>query len=158
MKKTTLLILAALTVSTTAMAAELYRWTDADGRVHYTDMPPPSAAAVNTETKRTYTETPAPALSYAMRKTAADFPVTLYTSENCGVYCDNARALLQERGIPFTEKKILTEDERSAFKKLFNDNDLLPSAMVGVRQLVGFETGTWNTLLDKVGYPPAAAN
>ncbi len=44
MRKAIVKSLAALTcvVATGAAAAEIYKWTDADGRVHYSDAPPPN--------------------------------------------------------------------------------------------------------------------
>lgn len=38
------LILAALLLTITAQAASIYKWTDARGRVHYSDTPPPRGA------------------------------------------------------------------------------------------------------------------
>jgi len=45
------LLMVALAFSHPGTAAELYRWTDADGRVHFSDRPPP-AAEVPAEVER----------------------------------------------------------------------------------------------------------
>ena len=155
MKKTVFLVLA-ITLSSIVSADQLYRWTDADGHVHYTDKPPPTDAK-EAEKKQIQDNAPAPTLSYATRKAAAGFPVTLYTSSGCGQYCDDAREFLQQRGIPFTEKQLSTEEDRAAFKQLFNGNENIPAVSAGSRQLVGFEAGQWNELLDRVGYPRTPA-
>jgi hypothetical protein len=43
------LVLAVLAVSQALSAAELYRWTDADGRVHFSDRPPAAEATTGVE-------------------------------------------------------------------------------------------------------------
>lgn len=45
MKKTAAFLLA-LTISGAAVAAQVYKWTDADGKVHYSNMPPPAGTKV----------------------------------------------------------------------------------------------------------------
>jgi len=163
MKKTFFFLLAIIVFPLNAQAAELYRWVDADGKVHYTDTRPPSDAR-DARVTRVPQQAVAPeetqasaTTSYATQQAATNFPVTLYTSPSCADYCENARKLLNQRGIPFTEKQLQTEEERSAFLQLFNDQDMLPSATVGSRQLSGYEVNMWNALLDKVGYPAAPA-
>src|SRR5260221_9722335 len=86
-------------------AAGLYKWVDKDGRVQYSDTPPPSGSgAKNVEQRRmqgnVIQSNEAP---YALQQTMKNFPVTLWAND-CGEYCNKARALLNERGIPFTEK------------------------------------------------------
>ena len=44
-----------------AASAELYRWVDENGRVHYSDTPPPPNAKVEKETKKPQRPTAAPA-------------------------------------------------------------------------------------------------
>jgi hypothetical protein len=46
------LLLAALSGLPAAAQAELYRWVDAEGRVHYTDTPPPPNARKSEELQR----------------------------------------------------------------------------------------------------------
>lgn len=134
-----------------AQAERLYRWTDEQGRVHYTDKPPPAQAKDAKET-RVFAGRPDTSLPFSVRQAAADFPVTLYTAENCKP-CEDAKALLAQRGIPFAEQVIRSEEDFNAFKALFQGNEQVPAATVGARQLAGFERTTWNALLDKAGYP-----
>jgi hypothetical protein len=96
-------------------------------------------------------------LSYEAQKAAQDFPVTLFTSTDCKAECDNARAFLRKRGIPFSENPIATPDDVAAFKKRFGvDSVFLPSMTVGNQKQQGFEEGAWNSLLDSAGYPSTA--
>ena len=44
MKVPCALFLLPLFLANVASAAEMYRWVDADGKVHYTDTPPPTTA------------------------------------------------------------------------------------------------------------------
>ena len=100
-----------------AQAGELYRWTDAKGNVYYGDVPPADATQVEV---MTYSAAPTPseALSYEMRRAQQNFPVTLYVADNCGEYCSQARSLLSKRGIPFSEKMLITQEEIDAAAKL----------------------------------------
>lgn len=45
MKKTAVLLLA-LIISGVAVGAQVYKWTDAEGKVHYSNMPPPAGTKV----------------------------------------------------------------------------------------------------------------
>ncbi len=94
--------IAAITVAGGAFAqAQVYRYTDADGRVVYSDRPP-TTAVKNLQTKKlgsNFISTSEP--GYAAALAAERFPVTLYTFQ-CGEACQNAESLLNKRGVPFT--------------------------------------------------------
>lgn len=134
-----------------ASAAKIYQWTDEQGRVQYSDRPPP----INTpsQEKRVFSGSPDETPGYVVRRASEDFPVTLYTSADCGTLCDNARNLLKARGIPFSEKVLATEDDGKAFEGVFGSSPQVPAATVGRQQLKGFSASSWNSLLDLAGYP-----
>lgn len=136
----------------TAGAAEMFRWVDADGKVHYTDAPPPPTAK-NVQQKKLGDKAGSGAqMPYALQQAVKNFPVTLYSSA-CGDACTSARALLSKRGIPFTEKnpeKNAADSE--ALKKLIGA-PVVPVLIVGADILKGFDEGRWNGTLDLVGYP-----
>lgn len=134
-----------------ASATKIYQWTDEQGRVQYSDRPPP----INTpaQEKRVFSGSPDDTPGYVVRRASEDFPVTLYTSADCGTPCDNARDLLKGRGVPFTEKVLATADDGKAFETVFGTAPLVPAATVGRQQLKGFSAGSWNSLLDLAGYP-----
>ena len=74
---------------------------DADGRVVYSDKPPP-ADARNAQAKRIGRNSiETSELSFATQQAQERFPVTLYTF-SCGVVCDTAQGLLNKRGVPHT--------------------------------------------------------
>ncbi len=154
----------------TAQAQTTYRWVDpATGRTVISDMPPPPAIKkveisrggyveqVDKAAASTTNNAPAASTSYAVRQVAAKYPVTLYTSVNCGATCQTGRDLLNKRGIPFTEKVLQTTEEIDAFRKATgSDSPMLPTVLVGKEVSRGFESGAWNSLLDMAGYPKTA--
>ena len=143
----------AVTTSSTVLAQDVvYRWLDQKGEVHYTDTPPPKDAREVTMRKTAATST-AKELPYLVRQAAANFPVTLYVADGCGPLCTQAKELLNFRGIPFTEKVIASQEDLDEMKKTFNGSAQVPSALVGERQLSGFDASSWNSLLDNAGYP-----
>lgn len=138
-------------------AAQLYRWVDADGKVHYTDKPPPKDAK-DIEKKRVNTATDAVPLPYAVQQAAKTFPVTLYSAD-CGAPCDQARALLEKRGVPYSERNAADPEVQAELKKVTGSQDVdVPVLQVGRASVVkGWESGQWNTALDAAGYPKTAA-
>ena len=130
-------------------AQTAYRWVDAQGRVHFSDQPPPNTQ--NVETKNYSPNQNDPTLPYTLRKVAADFPVVLFTAPDCS-YCDEARTLLTQRGIPFSEQSLTSQETADSYEKRFGTRDI-PTMTIGNTVTTGFEAGRWNGLLDNVGYP-----
>ncbi|HEX5128057.1 MAG TPA: glutaredoxin family protein, partial [Rhodocyclaceae bacterium] len=92
--------------------------------------------------------------SYEGNRAAQNAPVTLYTSKDCKEFCDNARALLSKRKIPFAEKSVVNKDDIDALMKLTGTKEAqVPVLVVGSKPIAGFETGAWNSALDTAGYP-----
>lgn len=151
-----LVSLAAMLAATTAtaLAGELYRWVDQSGKVHYSDVP--AAEAVQPVQKKFADSPLANAdLPYETRRAREAFPVTLYVADNCKELCQRARDLLNKRGIPFTEKTLVTREDAAAFRKL-SGVDSVPVLVVGSNWLKGFLAEQWNSELDIAGYPKAA--
>lgn len=137
-----------------AQAADLYRWVDERGKVHYGDMPPPDASRVEAR-KLSDSVTPNEDLPYETRRAQQNFPVTLYVADNCTEYCDQARKLLNQRGIPFSEKKLVTQEDFDSFRAL-SGSDSAPTLAVGRTFLKGFLAEQWHKELDIAGYPKTA--
>lgn len=141
------------------LAAAQYKVVGPDGSVTYTDRPP--AAANNKVTP--LTRSGGPAISGAaadsgmaqlppeLRQAAARYPVLLYTTTECAS-CDNARQLLQQRGIPYNEKRVLSEDDAVALERGLGWRTV-PSLTIGPQALRGLTTLEWNAYLDAAGYP-----
>jgi len=157
MKLATLCLLALSVAATAADAQSLYRWVDKNGKVTYSDQPPPSEIKKVDKPRLNNSSIETSGLSYEAQQASRDFPVTLFTSPDCAADCDNARALLRKRGIPFSESSIVTPENAAAFRKRFaSDKVFVPSMTVGSQKQQGFEEEAWNGLLDSAGYPRTA--
>ncbi len=148
------LLLICLMIWANAYAAELYRSIDKDGKVHYSDSPLLDSDDVQ-QLKLGNEPTPDENLPYETRRAMQNFPVTLYTFPDCGSACQQARELLNKRGIPFTEKSLVTQEEIDAFRKDSGDSKL-PSATIGKTWVKGFLADQWTKELDFAGYPAIA--
>lgn len=144
-----------LLLAASVAQAELYRWVDADGKVHYSDQPPPSSAKQVEQRKSTTSKPGEAQLPYALQQAVKSFPVTLYTTD-CGDGCNRARKLLAKRGIPHTEKDATDATTQEELRKLIGANLEVPVLKVGRTVLRGIEEGQWNSALDIAGYPQTA--
>lgn len=152
MRLTYILMVLPLVLAGTASAAEMFRWVDADGKVHYTDAPPPPTAK-NVQQKKLGDKAGSAQIPYVLQQALKNFPVTLYSNE-CGDACAKAKALLNKRGIPFTEKDPeKNPDDAESLKKLAGGTLTVPLLLVGSSVLKGFEEDGWNSALDLAGYP-----
>jgi len=134
--------------------AEIYRWVDSAGRVHFGDQLPNDVSRARQLPNQPLPETPKEAKA---REVAQRSPVTLYTSA-CGEYCDQAVALLRSRGIPFTTLNVDREPESAkALAELTGGPLHVPVLRIGSTVQKGFEKTLWNNLLDMAGYPPNKA-
>jgi glutaredoxin len=139
-----------------AASAQLYRWTDENGRVHLTDTPPPPSAK-NVQTRSsTVGDAAAPQAAgqpYALQLAARNYPVTLFTAPECEP-CGDARRLLNERGVPFREVSVVDGQQAEELKKVAGGLSV-PTISVGSSVQKGFEEGSYHALLDTAGYPRA---
>jgi glutaredoxin len=134
-------------------SAQAYRWVDKEGRVHYTDAPPPpDAKEVQKKNLRGGSGVDTSNLPYATQLAAANFPVTLYTSPGCGSPCDDARASLVKRSVPFTEVSVTEQKDLDEVKRLSGSINL-PLVVVGREIQSGFRDDLLSGLLDTAGYP-----
>jgi glutaredoxin len=139
----------ALVVAAAAAQGQTYKWKDAAGVTHYSDTPPPKVTA---QVLRPDSQPLAPpSLPYELARAAKLHPVTLYTTASCDA-CDQGRALLRARGIPFAEKTVTTAADREQLQRA-GGKDELPLLAVGNRPVTGFTAGAWNEALDAASYP-----
>jgi glutaredoxin len=82
-------------------------------------------------------------------------PVTLYSTPNCPL-CDRARQLLKTRGVPFSEKSVVTEQQVQELVGVVG-RDALPSLVVGTKVQDGFAESLYESMLDAAGYPKKGA-
>ena len=153
MKIIAVFICSLLLLAGPAAAAQLYRWVDDKGHVEWRDTPPPTTAK-KVEQRNIGTSTiQTSSLPYSTQLAVKNFPVTLWMN-NCGKTCDEARALLNQRGVPFTERD--PQADLEAFKKVSGGDMGLPLLFVGSTKLRGYNESDWNSALDVAGYPKFA--
>lgn len=134
-----------------AQAQSVYRIVGPDGKVTFSDRAPSEGKDTPAGTKVTSGGTTNPALPYELRQVVAKYPVTLYTSANCNP-CASAKALLNQRGVPYTEKTIAGNEDLAALQKISGDTQL-PFGTIGSQQIKGFSSLEWAQYLDAAGYP-----
>jgi len=139
--------------------AQLYRWTDAQGKIHFTDTPPPATAKTAKYVRRTPGTSAgadadagaAPNEPFVLQEARRNFPVKLYSAPDCEP-CDEGRKLLNARGVPFTEISVTDESGIAELRKLAG-TDSVPVLIVGRSVQRGFEQGAFHSSLDAAGYP-----
>jgi len=134
----------------------LYKVVAPDGSVTYTDRPPPASAGRpvpmgGKEAPASDDRAALANLPLELRQTITRFPVTLYTGNDCAP-CESARRLLQGRGVPFTERQVLSDEDAEALNRLTGGRSV-PTLTIGGQALRGFADLDWHSYLDAAGYP-----
>jgi hypothetical protein len=133
-----------------AQVQQVYRYLDVDGKVVYSDKPPP-ANAKEAQAKRVTANSIETTMGFATQQAQERFPVTLYTFP-CGVVCDTAQGVLNKRGVPHSVVDISQSDGAEKLKKLAGGLDA-PALQVGDQYAIGFNETRWQSLLTDAGYP-----
>jgi len=151
LKRIGVALVLALAAGAVVAQQQLYRWTDQKGRLNVADTPPPPGAK-DVHQWRVIASSAAEGGSepYALRQARKESPVTLYTAADCDP-CNDARKLLNSRGIPFKEVSV-TEKEVNDLVKLAGSASV-PVIVVGNATQKGFEGSAYHRLLDDAGYP-----
>ena len=154
MKHRLILLPLLLLVGTATAHAELYKWVGPDGKVSYSDTAPPSS--VKQVEKKSIGSGGANTadLPYELTLAVKNNPVTLYTTAKCPA-CEEGRKLLGNRGIPFSEKTVATNEDIAHLRQLSGEAQL-PVLTIGRNKERGFETGAWNAALTAAGYPASS--
>jgi glutaredoxin len=131
----------------------VYRWVDKDGKVQFSDSPPPAEAKGASQRRMGGGETADSPLPYATQVAARRNPVALYTGTSCRELCARGRELLEQRGIPFVEHDAESNRaDREALKNLTGTTEV-PVLVVGENKFKGFDESAWHASLDGAGYP-----
>ena len=144
---------AVLTVSPT-QAEKLYKWIGKDGKVSYQDKPPPEDSGVVQERNLSGNRITS---DVGPSEAAQKFPVTLYSTTKCSP-CDQARAYLKKRKVPFGEKNV--SNNPSLQKEMIEKIGELsvPTIMVGSKVMKGYIESLLEGELDQAGYPKEGKN
>lgn len=150
--------LLALLLAAPAWAQGVYRIVGPDGKVSFSDQPPPATGSSGRPANPTApvsTAGPSAQLPFELRQVNSRFPVTLYASRDCAP-CNSGRNLLNARGIPYTEKTVDTPQDSDALKRLSGELSL-PVLTIGGQQIKGYSDTEWTKFLDAAGYPKQSA-
>lgn len=134
-----------------------YKIVAPDGRVTYTDRPALESGVSVSKLQRSgvIAESSTPPLPIALRQAAERYPVTLFSAAECAP-CDAGRMLLRQRGVPFTEKLIVSEDDALEMERALGARTV-PSLTIGKQALRGLSEAEWAAYLDAAGYPRESA-
>jgi glutaredoxin len=150
-----LLIALLLAACGAAAAQSIYRWVDAQGKIHYTSEPPPgtrkeqvrprvNSYAAPAETRSSAAQ-PQPQAAPTPPQAAVAGPVVMYATSWCP-YCAQARAHFGKKGIAYTEYDVEKSATANAeFKRLGGRG--VPLILVGREKMSGFSEQGFDALL-----------
>lgn len=140
-------ILVALLI-TSSTQAEIYKWVDEAGRVHYSDVKPEEAKVekLNIKPVNSITVPEVVDIGYEPpeREKRRGKKVVMYSTEWCG-YCKKAAAYFRKNNIPFKEYDVeKTEKGKKDYKKLNGSG--VPIILVGDKRMNGFSEARFDAL------------
>jgi glutaredoxin len=133
--------------------AQVVRWVDDKGRVHYGDKPPAGAIAQPVQSKISSVGAPAANArpAGAAKPSAAEAgKVTMYSTSWCG-YCAKARKHFAARGIAFDERDIERSPTWNREHKELGGRGV-PLILVGQRKMNGYDAGSLEAMLKAEGH------
>ena len=130
-------LMSVLALTGLASAQSVYRWVDANGRVQYSDQPPPPDAKNVQQRSVSGNSIQNNELSLSTQDAQKKNPVILYVSE-CGEACDAAKGYLNKRGIPHTVVDPTRSLELNKKFKEETGGDVVPVIRVGEKRLSGW--------------------
>lgn len=130
--------------------AQLYKSVGPDGKVTYSDTPPPVNQKL-VEKRDLNSAIDTSNLPYELAQAVAQSPVVIYTGASCAP-CNDGKNMLRSAGVPFTEKTVKSNEDIEKLKQAGGDTQL-PLLLVGRQKLRGFSTEEWQSALTSAGYP-----
>lgn len=129
-------------------SAEIFKWVDDQGNVHFTDKPPETAKTekvkveINSFTSPTVAPFKFDPSLISQRK--AGNSVVMYSAEWCG-YCKKARRYFEANSISFEEYDIEKSSKGQRDYKKLNGRGV-PIILVGDRRMNGFSESSFNKI------------
>jgi glutaredoxin len=133
--------------------AQQYRWVDEQGKVHYTDTPPP-ASAKSAQKKDFKPNELGQQPNFQLTQAIKSSPVTLYTHSDCKEPCQVARDVLNKRGVPFKEISVVSQQQLEELKRVSGEITV-PVMLIGGQIEKNATAAAFNQALDIAGYPAA---
>jgi len=143
MNKGLFYLLVTLLICTSGLSmAEIYKWTDANGKVHFSDKPPINKNVETIDEQRlasrasSYTQAEIKILPIESSAYRKNQKLVMYSTSSCG-YCAKARKYFAKQRIPFKEKNIETSEKyHREFKKIGGKG--VPVILWGKNKMNGF--------------------
>jgi glutaredoxin len=129
-----------------------YKIVGPDGQVTYTDKPPTPQDI--RPSKGAPAQPGSSGLPFETRQAMTKYPVSLFTAKNCPG-CDQARQSLRQRGVPFNEYSVATNDDYAALQARFGGTSV-PVVLIGSQSMKGYSSNDLQSYLDAAGYPAQA--
>lgn len=140
------LIIVFLLLSSIALQAEIYKWTDQNGKVHYSDQAPKTQKAETIQPKVNSIAKPGNHYSDGTTTTAVakKQKVIMYSTKWCG-YCKKASRYFKQNNIPFKEYDI---ESNKAAKKRYDalGGSGVPLILVGKKRMQGFSVKRFQSI------------
>lgn len=134
-----------------AQADTLYKWVDSQGRVSYHDQPPPDGAGYQVQEK-VLGPSNKTKQDDTLSKITEKYPVVLYAVPGCPS-CDQARAYLQKRKVPFTDQNVENNTALQETLKKKVGAVSVPTITIGDKVMKGYLESILEGELDDAGYP-----
>jgi glutaredoxin len=156
MRAIALLLMALLAFSVAAQ--EVYKWTDDQGVVHFSDRKPADApahavqleAAPASTAAAAATPTSAPGAQDASAPTRKPPPnITMYSTADCG-YCKQARRYFAARKLPYVERDISNRQHRAQWTRLGGQG--VPLFVINGQVSGGFNADGMTRRLQRLGW------
>ena len=120
------------TSATTVSQAEIYRWKDETGKVHFSDRPARDADAEKVEVRINTYES----VSYDTSIFETDRKVVMYTASWCGV-CKRAERYFEQNNIPYKAYDVEKSGKGRADYRRMKARGV-PIILVGKKRMNGF--------------------
>ncbi|WP_163831169.1 glutaredoxin family protein [Spartinivicinus ruber] len=151
LRTTAALLLTITTLLVSTANAEIYRWVDKNGKVHFSDKKPQHkpASTIDINQTNTYQNIELKPLGPSSVKSSnkRNRGVVMYSAEWCG-YCKVARNYFQSNKIPFKEYDIdKNEKARQEYQELGGKG--VPLILVGKKKMSGFTQQRFESLYNR---------
>lgn len=137
----------------TSASADIHKWVDENGKIHYGDRPPESSNIQTLEISvesfssveiRELNPDDLSVLAREQKDTAGNKKVVMYSTQYCG-YCKKAKAYFNSKGISYSERDI--NEDASARKQWQKLNGTgVPLILVGKSKMSGFSVPRFEQL------------
>ena len=141
--------IAALLLFVLPAVAQVYKWTDSAGKVHYGDRPPEDAKKEELKIRIPSFDGPAQVRDWSAvlgtsPGAAASGEVTMYSTSWCG-HCKNARSYFAARRVAYRELDVEKSDAAAReFRRLGGSG--VPLILVGRKMMSGFDPESFEAL------------